>query len=162
MRVANVKDGHLDLSEIKFIEATPNEIERYKLEPGDVLLTEGGDNDKLGRGALWHGEITSCIHQNHIFRVRVKPGLILSLYLAEYLKFSKSKRYFLRVAKQTTGIASINMKQLSALPVLLPPLELQNEFADRITAIEQQKALLQNGLAKMETAYKALMQEYFG
>ena len=44
----------------------------------------------------------------------------------------------------------------------VPPLSLQNEFADRITAIEQQKALLQNGLAKMETAYKALMQEYFG
>ena len=70
MRVANVKDGYLNLSEIKTIEVTEAEIHKYKLISGDLLLTEGGDPDKLGRGAVWSCEIDECIHQNHIFRVR--------------------------------------------------------------------------------------------
>lgn len=66
MRVANVQDGYLDLSEIKRIDATSAEIERYTLAEGDLLLTEGGDPDKLGRGSVWSKEIENCIHQNHI------------------------------------------------------------------------------------------------
>ena len=55
----------------------------------------------------------------------------------------------------------LNVGIIKMINIPLPPLSLQNEFADRIDAIENQKALFQNGLAKMETAYKALMQEYF-
>src|SRR4051794_15254503 len=69
LRVANVQDGHLDLSEIKTVAVRVNEAARYRLQPGDVLMTEGGDLDKLGRGTLWRGEILDCLHQNHIFRV---------------------------------------------------------------------------------------------
>ena len=162
MRVANVKDGHIDLSEIKTIAATKEEITRYILQKGDVLLTEGGDRDKLGRGAIWNGALSECIHQNHIFRVRTLSMIMNPVYFAEYLKYSKAKNYFLRAAKQTTGIASINMTQLRSLPVLLPPLPLQQEFADRIDAIEEQKALFETGLEKLEMNYRALMQEYFG
>ena len=64
------KPGHLDLSELKMIEATPAEIAELMLRAGDVLLTEGGDYDKLGRGALLEEDIGECIHQNHVFRVR--------------------------------------------------------------------------------------------
>lgn len=162
MRVANVKDGHLDLSEIKLIGATAEEIMKYALQKGDVLLTEGGDNDKLGRGALWKGEIEPCIHQNHIFRVRAYPDKMFPKYFAEYLKSSQAKLYFLKSAKQTTGIASINMRQLSALPVVLPPLPLQERFVERIGKLEQQKISCESGLKQMETAFAAMMQEYFG
>lgn len=70
LRVANVQDGHLDLSEIKKIKVSRNKISRYSLKNGDVLLTEGGDFDKLGRGTVWRNEIPNCLHQNHIFVVR--------------------------------------------------------------------------------------------
>lgn len=72
LRVANVQDGFLDLREIKTIPVLPQEISEYKLEPGDLVLTEGGDLDKLGRGTLWEGQIPDCAFQNHIFRVRVR------------------------------------------------------------------------------------------
>ena len=62
LRVANVQDGYLDLSVIKTIQALPSEIEELRLKPGDVVMTEGGDFDKLGRGAIWRGEIENCIH----------------------------------------------------------------------------------------------------
>ena len=58
IRVANVQDGFLDLSEIKTIEVLPSDVENLCLQHGDVLMTEGGDFDKLGRGAMWETSIS--------------------------------------------------------------------------------------------------------
>ena len=141
MAVSNVKDGYIDWTTVKTIEATDQEINQYRLLSDDVLMTEGGDPDKLGRGAIIRAPLENCIHQNHIFRVRLDESQILPDYFAEYLKHQKAKRYFLGCAKQTTGIASINMKQLKALPVLLPPLELQNEFSAFIRQVDKSKVV---------------------
>ena len=139
MAVSNVKDGYIDWTAIKTIEATEQEIEQYRLLPDDVLMTEGGDPDKVGRGAIIRKPLENCIHQNHIFRVRLNEKLILPSFFAEYLQHQRSKRYFLGCAKQTTGIASINMKQLRALPVLLPSLDLQQQFSDFVKATDKSK-----------------------
>ena len=141
MAVSNVKDGYIDWTTVKTIEATEREIEQYRLLPDDVLMTEGGDPDKLGRGAIIKEPLENCIHQNHIFRVRLNESMILPIFFAEYLKHQKSKRYFLGCAKQTTGIASINMRQLKALPVLLPPLELQERFVTFVAQTDKSKLL---------------------
>ena len=128
MAVSNVKDGYIDWTTVKTIEATQQEIEQYRLLADDVLMTEGGDPYKVGRGAIIKEPLENCIHQNHIFRVRLDESMILPEFFAEYLQHQRSKRYFLGCAKQTTGIASINMTQLRALPVLMPPLSKQEEF----------------------------------
>jgi type I restriction enzyme S subunit len=127
MRVANVQDGHLDLSEVKSIEVLTSDIEKYQLLPDDILLTEGGDPDKLGRGTVWRGQIEPCIHQNHIFCVRLDASLALPDYLSVLIGSDYGKYYFLKAAKQTTGIATINKTQLKAFPVLLPPIKLQKK-----------------------------------
>jgi type I restriction enzyme S subunit len=85
LRVANVKDGFLDLAQVNQIEATDSEIERWRLLRGDLLLTEGGDPDKLGRGTVWRDEIPGCIHQNHIFRVRLDPERYAPEFIAAQL-----------------------------------------------------------------------------
>lgn len=162
MAVSNVKDGYIDWTTVKTILATEQEIEQYRLFPDDVLMTEGGDPDKVGRGAIIKEPLENCIHQNHIFRVRLDKEKILPAFFAEYLQHQKSKRYFLGCAKQTTGIASINMKQLQALPVLLPPLDLQQQFDDFARQIERVRCSIQNCLGQMETLKKALIQQYFG
>jgi type I restriction enzyme S subunit len=136
LRVANVQAGYLDLSEIKTIEALPEDLERYRLEFEDVLLTEGGDYDKLGRGALWENQVPDCIHQNHIFRVRLDQNRLLPRFFVTYLQTSYAREYFLRSAKRTTNLASINMAQLRKLPVLVPPMELQSEFVARLGSAE--------------------------
>jgi type I restriction enzyme, S subunit len=80
--VANVQDGYLDLSLIKEIEIEKNDIHKYLLKRGDVLLTEGGDFDKLGRGAIWQGDVNPCLHQNHIFVVRPNDDILLPQFLS--------------------------------------------------------------------------------
>ena len=162
MAVSNVKDGYIDWTTVKTIMATQQEIEQYRLLPNDVLMTEGGDPDKVGRGAVIKKPLENSIHQNHIFRVRLECSKILPAFFAEYLQHQKAKRYFLGCAKQTTGIASINMKQLRALPVLVPPLELQEKFTTFVEQTDRTKLTIQANLDKLEIMKKALMQEYFG
>ena len=162
MAVSNVKDGYIDWTTVKTIMATAAEIDQYRLMPGDVLMTEGGDPDKLGRGAIIHEPPQDCIHQNHIFRVRLKQDILLSVFMAQYLQQQKAKRYFLGCAKQTTGIASINMRQLSALPVLVPPMKEQEEYAAFVTQVDKSKVVVQKALNEAQLLFDSLMQLYFG
>ncbi len=162
MAVSNVKDGYIDWTTVKTILATRQEIEQYRLMPDDILMTEGGDPDKVGRGAIIKVPLKNSIHQNHIFRVRLDEQEVLPSFFAEYLRHQKAKRYFLGCAKQTTGIASINMRQLRALPTLVPPLSLQKQFAAFVERVDRQKQVVQQSLEKLELMKKALMQEYFG
>ena len=78
---------------------------------------------------MWRDEVPDCIHQNHIFRVRPSER-VAAEFLSAIIGSERGKRYFLRAAKQTTGIATINMTQLRAFPVLLPPRALQDRFVD--------------------------------
>lgn len=143
IRVANVQAGYIDLSEIKTTPATENEIEQYALQNGDVLLTEGGDFDKLGRGALWEGQVSPCIHQNHVFRVRPNRKKLLPRFFAHYLQSARAKGYFLRCAKKTTNLASINLTQLMALPVPIVSLKEQKAFETEIESAS--KAVTKEG-----------------
>jgi type I restriction enzyme, S subunit len=147
LRVANVQDGYLDLAAIKEIEVPASQVERFSLRNGDVLLTEGGDFDKLGRGSIWNGEIPDCVHQNHVFAVRVVDrAVLLPEFLACEIQSSRAKNYFLSCAKQTTNLASINSSQIKELPVLLPPLVEQraiiNVSAAWDTAIQKIEQLI--------------------
>jgi type I restriction enzyme S subunit len=140
LRVANVQNGFLDLSEIKTIPALQSEIEKYKLLPDDVVLTEGGDHDKLGRGALWTDQIQPCIHQNHVFRVRITGSVLLPRFFVCYLRSRAARAYFLKCAKKTTNLASINMTQLKALPVPLPPIADQLRIASMFDYLDNLRA----------------------
>lgn len=161
MRVANVQDGYLALNDIKSITLPIADVEKYTLRYGDILLTEGGDPDKLGRGAVWRDQIASCVHQNHIFRVHPDRKRITSEYLCALLGSSHGKRYFLRAAKQTTGIATINRTQLSEFPVLLPPLELQIDYSRFVAAHERLTQRYHQLIAEQDTLFQSLVQRAF-
>lgn len=156
LRVANVQDGHLDLLHIKTIEIDSAQIDRYRLQVGDVLLTEGGDFDKLGRGAVWKGEIDKCVHQNHIFVARPKSDVLLSDFLTLLTGSHYGKTYFRKCSKQSTNLASINSTQLKAFPVLLPSLPEQQAITSMVStwdlAIEKTERLV----AAKEMWFKSL------
>jgi type I restriction enzyme S subunit len=161
MRVANVQDGHINLDEVKTIKVSQQDFDKYLLQKDDILLTEGGDPDKLGRGAVWHNEISPCIHQNHIFRVRTNKKELNPAYLSFHIGSGYGKRYFLKAAKQTTGIASINMTQLKNFDVIIPPLALQNKFAEIAAAIEEQRSIVQKQQQQSEDLFQSLLQKAF-
>ncbi|MFG1238168.1 restriction endonuclease subunit S [Xanthobacter autotrophicus DSM 597] len=161
LRVANVQADRLDLSEIKMIDATDDDRVRCRVLPGDLLMTEGGDLDKLGRCAMWQGEVDLCLHQNHIFRVRMGSDII-PYYARAFMQSEAARGYFLRVAKRTTGIASINKTQLGRLPVWVPPLPLQTAFAEQASRLDSLTRALDAAAAKADSMAAALSAEVFG
>jgi type I restriction enzyme, S subunit len=130
IRTANVQALRLDVVEIKTLPVTERQMERYRLQMDDVLVLEGGDADKVGRGWIWAGEIEECLHQNHVFAVRPHKSQILPRYLAYYINAPQARSYFLSVAKQTTNLASINKTNLNALPVPIPSLDVQARMVE--------------------------------
>lgn len=161
LRVANVQDGFLDLDEVKTIEVLPTDCQKHELQKGDILMTEGGDPDKLGRGCIWRSEINGCIHQNHIFRVRTDRNLLLPEYLAALLRTQYAKHYFLSCAKRSSNLASINSTQLKAFQVPVPSVDLQQKFVVAVEQWETTASRLKEALNESNGMFKALLHQAF-
>ena len=161
LRVANVQRLQLNLSEVKTIPAKESTIASYRLEPGDILLNEGGDRDKLGRGWIWQGQISECIHQNHVFRARIRNGKAIPKWIAYYANTNEARAYFLATGKQTTNLASISKKNLGALPVPLPPVDIQEsivaEIDTQLSRLDETITTLQGIQAKLKQARASVL-----
>lgn len=164
LRVANVQDGYLDLDVMKQIAIPVEEVEKYRLQPGDVLYTEGGDRDKLGRGTVWRGEISDCIHQNHIFRAR-PVSIVAPRFLSQFSQTQPARTYFFRHARQTVNLASINLGLLSSLPVPIPPpdeqSEIINEIDARLSVVDQVERTIAAALKQAEALRQSILKKAF-
>ena len=148
LRVANVKAEHVDLQDVATIMVTIEEAEKNALKPGELLMTEGGDRDKLGRGTIWHGEIPGCLHQNHVFAVQVDEKYMLTKFL-DYLTASPvGREYFDLTAKKTTNLASTNATTILQFSVPIPPLTEQEKI---ITILDRNTATINEVIAEKET-----------
>ena len=163
LRVANVQGGYVDLNDLATIEVTPDEDLKYRLHSGDVLMTEGGDRDKLGRGCVWHGEIEPCLHQNHVFAVQTNETILLPEFL-EYLTASDVGRsYFDVTAIKTTNLACTSSSKVLAFTIPLPPIEEQIEIVSFIKkrSLELNKLIMKKELLvqELENYKKSLIYE---
>ncbi|MFP1632919.1 restriction endonuclease subunit S [Zhengella sp. ZM62] len=131
LRVANVQRGWLALDEIKTVGVTEKEAEKLFLHPGDILMNEGGDRDKLGRGWVWEGQIDRCIHQNHVFRVRLQNEVLPPRFVS-YFANAFGQRHFFDQGKQTTNLASISKSKLSAMQIPVPSFDEAQQIVRRI------------------------------
>ncbi|MBO2454205.1 restriction endonuclease subunit S [Actinomadura barringtoniae] len=164
LRVANVQRGRLDLTNVSSIRVPSKKAKQLELQVGDVLLNEGGDRDKLGRGWIWEGQISGCIHQNHVFRARILDGILHPKLLAWHAN-GFGKRWCEINGKQSVNLASISLSKIKMLPVPLPPFEEQERL---VTEAEQYLTLLdgtyqaaRTSLARAYKLRKSLLAEAF-
>ncbi len=159
LRVANVQDGYLDLESVATIEIPAYDLSRYALRPGDVLMNEGGDFDKLGRGHVWDGQIDPCITQNHVFAVR--PRKVSSTWLNAITSSDFAQFYFMTRSKQSTNLASISSTNLMELPVVLPPAQEQEAIlrsvAESSAQFDALTAEAQHAIALLQERRTALI-----
>jgi type I restriction enzyme S subunit len=149
LRVANVQDGYLDLADITNVSVPADDVARHELQAGDVLMTEGGDFDKLGRGFVWEAQIPGCLHQNHVFAVRPKQDFLLPHYLAALMTSAHGKIYFTYTSQQSTNLASTNSTKLGNFPIPLP-------------SVERQKSILQSIAERSGTINKCVKRIHCG
>lgn len=125
LRVANVQADRVELASVTEVTVPRALAERATLRLGDVLMTEGGDLDKLGRGAVWEGQLPGCLHQNHVFAVRPDPSRLDCRYLALLTRTAHGRSYFERTGVKTTNLASTNSSKILDLPV--PSIDLHEQ-----------------------------------
>ena len=137
LRVANVQRGHLLLDHMQSVEIPVEEVDKYKVLARDLLITEGGDWDKVGRTAIWNNELPYVAHQNHVFKARVFLTVQNELWLEAYLNAPFARSYFAGSSKQTTNLASINKTQLRGCLIALPPITEQHRIITKLAEIMQ-------------------------
>ena len=164
LRVANVQRGKLDLEHVKTIICPSEKVCGLLLKKGDVLLNEGGDRDKLGRGWVWNGEIRRCIHQNHVFKARLALQAIQPRFISHYCN-TLGESYFQNEGKQTTNLASISLSKVRALPISLPPaseqLRILDEIDRRFSVLDQVEATVTASLARCGVLRQAILKRAF-
>ena len=163
LRVANVQGSYTDLTDVATILITEEEAEKYRLHDGELLMTEGGDRDKLGRGTVWHAEIDLCLHQNHVFALTTNDDLS-----AEYVSFLSAsfvgRDYFDVTANQSVHLASTNSTTIMNFTIPVPKIEEQNEIVsylfEKTEELEKLIAKKQALISDLESYKKSLIFEY--
>lgn len=163
LRVANVQSGGVVLDNVKTVEVSMADDLQYRLSSGEVLMTEGGDRDKLGRGCVWQGQIEPCLHQNHIFALQ--PNDLLDSQFLAYMTASNVGRvYFDITAIKTTNLACTNSSKVLAFRFPLPGKGEQTELVDyldkKCAQIDRLIAIKQAKIEKLEQYKRSLIYEY--
>lgn len=150
LRVANVYRGYLDLSDVATIRTTSQKALRLTLLPGDVLMNEANANPlELGRGTVWRGEIENCIHQNHVFRVRLTDPRFTPEFLSVWANtFGQS--WFAANGTQV-GVASISKSTLSKFPVPLISESDQSRWSELLDSLFQVRIRAIEGADSLRT-----------
>ena len=156
LRVANVQAGYVKLSVVKTVRVPMPEAKRCFLEKGDVLMTEGGDPDKLGRGCVWEAQVAPCLHQNHIFAVRPDQSRLEPQFLAALMGTSYARAYFQSTAKQTTNLAATNKTKIGQLKVLLPT---KHEQSTILVSLNEGVRPVSTAISRLEREIE-LLREY--
>ena len=160
LRAANVFDGYIDTADVKSMNFSPSEYQRYSLQDGDVLLNEGQSRELVGRSAIFRGEVPDACFQNTL--VRFRPGkAILGPYAHRFFQHCMYAGTFAAVAKQTTSIAHLGAQNLAALPIPLPGKSRQLELARRLSAIDSALPSTTGREQRLQTL-KARISEPFG
>lgn len=130
LRVANVHRGSLDLTELLRFELTEAELERLRLNEGDILIVEGnGSRGEIGRCALWRGEVADCVHQNHIIRARPFRGVVPK-YVDIFLNSPVGQAAIQEAATSTSGLYTLSISKIQRLPFAMPPSAEQEAIVD--------------------------------
>ncbi|MFF2250355.1 restriction endonuclease subunit S [Streptomyces sp. NPDC058142] len=164
LRVANVQRGRLNLTDVSTIRVPPKKAEQLLLKHGDVLLNEGGDRDKLGRGWIWEEQIPECIHQNHVFRARVDQSVLHPKLLAWHAN-GFGQRWCELNGKQSVNLASISLSKIKLLPVAVPPPEVQlnlvSHIEERLSMADAALETAEAGLLRTKALRRAVLRRAF-
>jgi len=166
LRSQNVWRNRIDFDDVAFIdEATHASMAKSSLHDKDILITKTGrintENSSLGRAALFRGEDNSANINGHVYLVRLNDTVVPE-YVVAILTGEPYRKYIRKVCVGGIDKRQINLDQVEDFPIILPPYEMQEQFAAFVGQTDKSKLTIQQSLDKLEMLKKALMQQYFG
>ena len=160
LRMGNItNDGFLDLSNIKTIDIPDDEVEKCVVRYGDILFNRTNSLDLIGKTCMFDLEEPMII-AGYIIRVRLSKKL-MPRYVSTMFNIPSMKLHLKKMAKGAVNQANINSKELASIIIPLPPLSLQQSFAEKIEAIEHLKELVKQSLNEVKTLFDSRMDYYF-
>lgn len=161
LRMNNITyNGKLDISDIKYIDIPDSEIEKCSTKNGDVLFNRTNSRDLVGKTCVYDLDEKMVI-AGFVIRVRVNE-LANPYFLSEYLNTKYMKKNLYNMCKNASGQSNINAQELQNIKIYIPPIELQNKFAEFVKLIDKQKFEIQKSLKEMQKLQESLMNKYFG
>ena len=162
LRVANVYRGYLDLDEIKQLRVTETELDRTRLQSGDLLVVEGhGNKSEIGRVAIWAGQVEGCVHQNHLIRVRCDTSRLLPRFAEAYLNSLVGRRSLLAAANTTSGLNTISTRDVRDATMMLPSVDRQRQFVSIAESVDQRRDELLRSAGLIDRLFASLQQRAF-
>ena len=153
-------DGYLDLSDLKHIDVSNEELEKCVVRKGDVLFNRTNSTELVGKTALFDLDEDMVI-AGYIIRVRLHD-IVSPVFFTRFMNMEFMKKQLRSMAKGAVNQANINAQELKAIAIYVPPIELQNEFADFVEQTDKSKLLVQQSINTLQTLKDKLMQDYFG
>ena len=152
LRMNNITySGEMDYKDLKYIELSDSEKEKFLLKKGELLFNRTNSKELVGKTGLFNLDIPMAFAG---YLIRIKPSnLIHSKFLLFFMNSEFMKKLLYNKAKNIVGMANINAKELEDFSIILPPIELQNKFAERIEKIEKLKFTIWKIILKV---YKTL------
>jgi len=160
LRMNNLtSDGYLDLTNLKYIDVSDDELEKCIVRYGDVLFNRTNSIDLVGKTAVYnlHEEMVIA---GYIIRIRLN-GKILPEVFSQYMNLNVMKEKLRSMAKGAVNQANINAKELQGIKIYVPDMELQKHFIDLKNQVDKSKAVIEKSLKELETLQASLMQKYF-
>ena len=155
-----IGDGRLDLEDLRRVNATPDEVRDFNLQPGDFLFNTRNSRELVGKTALFSECRGTLLFNNNIMRVRFKqtiaPEFMMGLFQSDWLKQNLE-----RIKSGTTNVFAIYYKDLSDLPIVVPPLALQQKFAGLVERVERLRAVQRESLRQAEHLFQSLLHRAF-
>jgi type I restriction enzyme S subunit len=161
LSVANVHFNRIDTNNLSNIGVNEAELARAQLMPGDLMVVEGnGSLSQLGRVAIWHGQDSGCLHQNHLIKVRPKPT-VKSKWLLYWLMSSAGREAIEATASSTSGLHTLSLAKVGSLPAPIASLEEQEAtiaYIDlHLSRLDEAITTLQGIQAKLKQARASIL-----
>jgi type I restriction enzyme S subunit len=135
IRMGNVTAaGDLDLDDLKFVELSEEDAERFRLREGDLLFNRTNSKELVGKTGLWDGSLDAVV-ASYFIRLRTRPDVAVPSYLWTWMNSLHMKRVLFDTARGAIGQANINSKELRAFRVAVPPLDMQQTFESRVESV---------------------------
>lgn len=161
-RIKEIRENYIDYSDINRIPLNEKEKDKYKINNNELLFIRvNGNKDYVGRNAVFRGYIEDAYFNDHIMKVKIEERYINPIYLSRFLNMSFGKEEIRKYIKTSAGQYTINQQGLSSVELPIPPIELQNQFAQIVQKVEAQKEKNQKVIEQMDNLFNSLMQQAF-
>ncbi|MBO5536787.1 MAG: restriction endonuclease subunit S [Clostridia bacterium] len=159
--IKNVKDCHISTANMQAINAPDNaEAKRTRVEEGDLLISITADLGRTGVVTQEIAEHGAYINQ-HLTCIRLNRKVLEPLYVAYFMESAAGKEQF--VSKNQSAVkAGLNFNSINTLQILIPPIEIQQQFLRFVSQVDKSKVVVQKALDEAKLLFESLMQKYFG